>query len=197
MGVIVGLIFIIIVILAVLISINERTKTTVGTSQYGGKEGIIGISIPDDSPENRQTGQNQPIVQRTDTSRAVTPQVIMPDTTPGQNVIILSPFQVSESYERARNIILGSQCYRLLGDVREITYYTGLVGQKFIAELIPSRDYSQFTAIIVVKLTDSKRYPVFYQEYPIKVDLGTNHVTECKGKPITLEDLMPVPYGGR
>lgn len=189
-GVIVGLIFIIIVILAVLISLNERSKSTIGKSQYAGS---VGVTIPAD---NVGTPTGQVITERPRrvvTERTVTPPAIketeeVPEEE--QTVVILSPFQVSESYQRVRTIILNSQCYQMLGDVREITYYNPLVGQKFIADLVPSKDYSTFTAIIAVKLTDARHVPVFYEEYPITVDINKNHVTECKGKPLTAEDII-------
>jgi hypothetical protein len=81
----------------------------------------------------------------------------------------------------------------MLGDVREITYYTTLVGSKFIADIIPSKDYSTFTVIVVVKLTDARHTPVFYEEYPVTVDLKNNHVVECKGKPLTVDDVQYTP----
>ncbi len=188
-GVIVGLIFIIIVILAVLISLNERTKSTIGKSQYAG--GTVGVTVPADDvgtptgqvinekPRRTVPTTTPPVIRETEETEAQEP-----------TVIILSPFQVQESFQRARAIIMNSQCYQMLGDVREITYYNPLVGQKFIADLIPNKDYSAFTAIIAIKLTDARHVPVFYEEYSITVDIDQNHVTECKGRPLTEQDLV-------
>lgn len=192
-GVIVGLIFIIIVILAVLISLNERSKGTVGKTQYGG--GTVGVTIPEQK-ENVGTPTGQVISERPrKTVERVTSPVVRDtsDTVSGddnnQQVIVLSPFQVTENYQRVRSIVLNSQCYYMLGDVRDITYYNPVVGQKFIADIVPNKDYSVFTVYVGVKLSDERKRTVFYEEYPVVVDLDENHITECKGKPLTAEDI--------
>lgn len=193
-GIIVGLIFIIIVILAVLISLNERTKSTVGNTKYGG--GTVGVTIPEQQDVGTPTGQVITERPRKTVERVTRPVLPVEETEyaseedSDKQVIVLSPYQIAENYQRARNIILNSQCYYMLGDVREITYYEHLVGQKFIADLAPNADFSEFTAVIAVKLSDARHVPVYYEEYPIVVDLKENHVTECKGRPLTAEDVM-------
>lgn len=191
LGVIVGLIFIIIVILAVLISLNEQNQLSTGNSVY------VGEDFPEPETDEAATSgtdwQGQDEVEDADEEQ---PEVIYVTETQeakpvGKEVLVMSPFQITEAYERARAILLNSQCYRMLGDVREVTYLTGLVGEKFIADLVPNQDYSMFNAIVVVKLSDA-RGTVFYKEYPVTIDVQQNKVAKCKGELITIQDLRVI-----
>ncbi|MFH1072670.1 MAG: hypothetical protein V1743_04540 [Nanoarchaeota archaeon] len=208
---IVGLIFIIIVVLAVLVSVNEQTKPSLGKMQFAGNQGQANIQLPAQQEqavqEYREAGRGERTTPPTTGNEYVPREIETTEpVTASRQVIILSPFQVAESYLRARSIVERSQCYALLGDVREITYWTSLVGTKFISNIVPNEDYSAFTVTIMVKLADSRGYPVFFREYPVKVDLMTNRITECKGKPIEMQDVMaqapqiqvmqPQHYGG-
>jgi hypothetical protein len=196
LGIVVGLIFIIIVILAVLISLNEKTMTTSGKAKYAGNEQQVILPANDQATQgtpSTATGSERP-APRPPVRDSTTTTISWPseEETSEPRVIIVSPMQVQEGYERARNIVLSSQCYAMVGDVREISYMTGLVGTKFIANIVPNDDFSVFSVIIAVKLSDGK-HPVYYQEFPVTVDLTTNKIVECKGRPVTMEDVIGVP----
>lgn len=175
-----------------MVSVNEEGQATTGNVVFAGDEGKSTIIMPQGDSEYGNSGMNRVPSMPVDDSdsgmgNTVDTYPIRPTT--GPQVIVVTPYQISEAYSRARNIVMSSQCYHMLADVREITYLTGLTGTKFISNMVPSDDFTEFKVTVSIKLEYQDR-PVFYEEYPVTVDLRTNKITQCKGRRLAVEDII-------